>query len=111
MWCSGGKAGGILGKDGGLVEMDNEVGGRDNGLADGNKVVLDGKEYVLGEREDVLGKNDEVLGRKNAVGLEYDGFDANAAVTDMHAAAAAGKKASKAKRPKCKKPTVGLCDN
>jgi len=112
----GGKAGGVLGKDGGLVEMDNEVGGRDNGLADGNKVVLDGKENVLGEREDMLGKNDEVLGRKDAVGSEYDGSDANAAVTDVHAAAAAaaapaaaaaagGKKASKARRPKCKKPT------
>ena len=82
--------------------MDNEVGVRDNVLADGNKVVLDGKEYVLGEREDVLGKNDDVLGRKDAVGWEYDGFDTNAA---------AGKKASKAKRPKCKKPTVGLSDN
>jgi len=105
----GGKAGGILGKDGGLVEKDNEVGGRDDGLADGNKVVLDGNEYVLGERVDVLGKNDEVLARKEAAGLEYDGSDANAAVTDMYAAAAvAGKKASKAKRPKCKKPTGTL---
>ena len=111
MWYSGGKADDIRSKGDGLVNMDTEVGGRNNGLTDGNNVVLDDKEYVLGERDDVLGKNDDVLGGKDAVRWKDDGFNANAAEKDMHASAAAGKKASNAKRLKCKKPTVGWSNN